>query len=84
MNLYYYVGPVKEFGRIINDNWNAYTYAQSEKKARSNMAYQYKKKTRRSVRSKIELPGKIVQVYFAHIPDEAQLSFFDMNPEVFN
>lgn len=43
MNQYAYNGPVMEFGRCIADNWAGSTYATSEKKAKSNLAYQFKK-----------------------------------------
>lgn len=59
MNLYIYEGPVMEFGRCISDKWQGSTYAPSERKARSNLTYQYKKKTNRVAGAKITLPGKI-------------------------
>ena len=61
MNKYSYSGPVLEYGKLVSDNFEAATYAPSEKKARSNMAYQYKKLTGRLARStKIVLPGEII------------------------
>jgi len=59
MNLYYYNGPVLEFERIIADRWSASTRAPTEKKARSNLAYQFKMETGRMPRSKITIPGKL-------------------------
>ena len=59
MNRYTYDGPVKEFDMIISNRWVGSTFAVSEKKARSNLAYQYKKKTNRSPAARIILPGKI-------------------------
>lgn len=59
MNLYYYNGPVLEFERIIADRWSASTRAPTEKKARSNLAYQFKMETGRMPRSKIIVPGKL-------------------------
>lgn len=56
---YYYNGPVKLFGQIINPNWSGQTYAVSESKAKSNLAYQYKISHNLIAGSKIELPGKI-------------------------
>ena len=44
MNLYLYDGPVMEFDTCVANRWKASTYAVSEKKAKSNLAYQYKKK----------------------------------------
>lgn len=59
MNLYYYNGPVLEFERIVADHWSASTRASTEKKARSNLAYQFKMETGRMPRSKITIPGKL-------------------------
>lgn len=59
MNQYAYNGPVMEFGRCIADNWAGSTYAASEKKAKSNLAYQFKKNNNRMPASKITLPGGI-------------------------
>lgn len=60
---YYYKGPVLEFGRCIENNWTGSTKATSEKKARSNLVYQYKTRTGRVPASKIDLPGVIVEDY---------------------
>lgn len=60
MTLYTYCGPVLEFDRLIDNRWEAQTYAVSEAKARTNLVYQYKKQTGRVPRTKITLPGKIV------------------------
>jgi hypothetical protein len=60
MALYSYDGPVLEFDRIIVNHWHAQTYASSEAKARTNLAYQFKKNTGRVPRTKITLPGKII------------------------
>lgn len=62
MNLYVYEGPVKEFDKYITYNWRASTYAVSEQKARSNMAYQYKKTHNLCASAKIALPGKVILV----------------------
>ena len=62
MNKYSYSGPVKEFDTVVRNNWKATTLAVSEKKARSNLVFQYKQETGRSKDSKITLPGKIVLV----------------------
>lgn len=59
MNLYYYNGPVLEFERIVADHWSASTRASTEKKARSNLAYQFKMETGRMPRSKNTIPGKL-------------------------
>ena len=60
MNRYFYNGPVLEFDRIIDNRWSSSTIAESEKKARSNLAYQYKIQTGRAPRSKITIPGKLI------------------------
>ena len=60
MALYSYNGPVLEFDKVITNNWRAQTNATSEAKARSNLAYQFKKVNGKVPRTKITLPGKIV------------------------
>ena len=59
MNLYAYNGPVLEFDRIVADHWIASTRAESEKKARCNLAYQFKMQSGRVPRCKITIPGKL-------------------------
>ena len=60
MALYSYNGPVLEFDRCIINQWTGQTYATSESKARSNLAFQFKRETGRLPRTKITLPGKII------------------------
>ena len=60
MNLYSYVGPVLEFDKIVANRWESSTYAVSEAKARTNLAFQFKRETGRVPRTKITLPGKII------------------------
>ena len=62
MSRYRYSGPVKEFDNIVNSKWEASTEAPSEKKARSNLVYRYKREHGRSANSKITLPGKIIML----------------------
>lgn len=62
MNKYLYDGPVMLFNTCIQHRWTATTYAVSEKKARSNLAFQYKKNNNKLPNSKIILPGKITMV----------------------
>ena len=57
-----YSGPVKEFDKVVMNNWSGSTYAPSEKKARSNLAYQFKKEYGKTKDTKITLPGKITRV----------------------
>ena len=56
---YIYTGPVFLFDDCINRYWKAETIAVSKEKALSNLKYQYKKKAKLAVNSKISLPGKI-------------------------
>lgn len=60
MTLYSYAGPVLEFDKIVTNNWYGQTYAVSEAKARSNLAYQFKRENGKVPRTKITLPGKII------------------------
>ena len=48
MNMYSYDGPVMEFDNCVANRWIASTRAVSEKKARSNLTYQLKRKTNRT------------------------------------
>ena len=59
MNLYLYEGPVTKFGMCIDNRWSGSTCAASEKKARNNLAYQYKKQHKLTANSVIGLPGKL-------------------------
>lgn len=58
-HLYVYDGPVMEFNVCISNRWQASTYATTEKKAKSNMAYQFKKQTNRNPNTMIVLPGRV-------------------------
>ena len=51
-----------EFDRCVADHYKASTYAPSESKARSNIAYRYKQETGKIARTQIKLPGKLVIV----------------------
>ena len=59
MKLYHYNGPVLEFDQIVANHWSASTTAESEKKARSNLAYQFKMENGKVPRSMITIPGKL-------------------------
>lgn len=59
---YEYRGPVMEFDTCVERDWKATTWAPSEKKALSNLAYRYKKEHNRTARAKITLPGKVALV----------------------
>lgn len=62
MNKYSYDGPVKEFDKIVANNWHGETFAASEEKAKCNLSYQYKKTMGRTPNAKITLPGKLNMV----------------------
>ena len=59
MQLYFYDGPVLEFDRIVANHWIASTRAESEKKARCNLAYQFKMQYGRVPRTKITVTGEL-------------------------
>lgn len=56
-----YCGPIEKFGRCIENNWRGETMAPTDKKARSNLAFQYKKQAGLQPGARITLPGKIVK-----------------------
>lgn len=60
MNRYSYNGPVMVFDTCVTSNWRGETMAVSEKKARSNLVYQFKQATNRVAATRVQLPGKIV------------------------
>lgn len=62
MNLYSYIGPVTMFGRCVSNCWKGETYASSEKKAKSNLIFQYKQQNGLIPASKVNLPGKLVKL----------------------
>lgn len=59
MPKYLYKGPVMEFNTLLTDRWEGETVAPSEKKARSNLTYQFKRGNNRIAGTRITLPGKI-------------------------
>lgn len=59
MNKYIYDGPVMKFNRCIMDHWEGETVAPSETKAKSNLAYQFKRQNNRLPGTKITLPGSL-------------------------
>ena len=62
MPKYFYDGPVMEFNTCIVNHWKGETFAPSEAKARSNLAYQFKKNNKRIASSKITLPGQLIEI----------------------
>lgn len=59
MNRYSYIGPVMEFDRCVERSWEGETVAVSEKKAKSNLIFQWKKAHGRTANSRITLPGEL-------------------------
>ena len=59
MNMYTYSGPVMMFETCVADNWKGETTAVTERKARSNLTYQYKSQNGLLPSARITLPGKI-------------------------
>ena len=62
MDLYSYTGPVTMFDRCVANCWKGETYASSEKKAKSNLIFQYKKQNGLIPASKVDLPGKLLKL----------------------
>ena len=62
MDLYSYTGPVTMFDRCVANYWKGETYAPSEKKAKSNLAYQYRKQNGLIPGTRVGLPGKLVKL----------------------
>lgn len=62
MNKYAYDGPVRMYENVLTSHWKAETVAESEAKARSNLAYQYKKAHGLDRSTKIILTGKIERI----------------------
>lgn len=60
MQKYSYDGPVEEFGKCVTNRWQAITYAPTERKARSNLMYQYKRQFKKVSNTKVNLPGKLI------------------------
>lgn len=56
---YVYDGPVYVFQTLVTSCWHGETMADTEKKARSNLTYQYKKQTGRARTAKVRLTGDV-------------------------
>lgn len=59
---YVYMGPVLEFDHLLCNNWKGETIATSEGKAKSNLAYKFKKDNNRTANARIGLPGKLIKL----------------------
>lgn len=60
--LYVYQGMVMHFNLIAARFWEARTYAVSEKQARNNLAFQYKRKNGFTANYNVVLPGELKEV----------------------
>ena len=60
--MWIYEGPVRSFGRIINDKWTYRSRAISPEKALSNMSFRYKMIHQMAKNSKIELDKKYLKL----------------------
>lgn len=59
MKKYTYTGPVMRFNECVANEWTDVTYAPTKAKARSNLAYKFKKQFNLVPSARITLPGKI-------------------------
>lgn len=60
MKTYTYNGPVMDMNGVLERNWKGETYAGTEKKAKSNLAHQYKKEHGLANNYKLILPAKAI------------------------
>lgn len=56
---YAYHGPVLVFGKIVQNSWYGETLAVTPEKAKSNLAYQWKKRNGLASTAKVELPERV-------------------------
>lgn len=59
MARYFYDGPVSIFDRCVADHWKGETVADSPKKAKSNLTYQFKKQNNLHPGTKVFLLGEV-------------------------
>ena len=59
MYRYSYEGPVMRFDICVATRWTGETMAETEKKARSNLVYKFKKENNLVPQTKVTLPGAI-------------------------
>lgn len=62
MAKYVYDGPVMIFDKCVTNHWKGETTAVSESKARSNLAYQFKKYNHQLPGTKVSLPGTLKMI----------------------
>lgn len=58
MPKYLYDGPVMVFGKFVG-NWRGETFAHSEDKAKSNLAFQFRKQNNRASNTVVEFPNEL-------------------------
>lgn len=58
---YVYNGPVMEFDRLICNKWHGETIATSEKKALSNLSFQFKRDNGRLPNTRVSLLPKYIK-----------------------
>ena len=59
---YSYDGPVILFDKLVADHWKGETMSPTESKARSNLAYQAKKRLNIIAGTRVKLPGEIKMI----------------------
>lgn len=59
---YLYDGPVLIFDKIATNHWRSETMAISENKARSNLAYTFKKQNGLVPKTRVSLPGTLKKI----------------------
>lgn len=62
MDRYSYTGPVEVFGTLVDQRWHGETTAATPARAKSNLAYQWKKAHGKTANSRVTLPGKVILV----------------------
>ena len=62
MKKYRYSGPAMRFNKCIMNKWTGETMAATPERARSNLAYQFKKQNKLIPSANITLPGKLEEV----------------------
>lgn len=56
---YSYCGAVLKFDTVVAHNWKGETFAETERKAKSNLAYQFKKAMNYPPSTPVKLVGKL-------------------------
>ena len=74
-HVYSYNGPVFYFEQCIMSQWHGETTAVSERQARNNLTYQFKRKYNYGADSAIRLPGKIKVCTKGDINGRVQVKF---------